>query len=425
MYLYRNERIEQDYRIAKEIYAGFGVDTDKAIEDMKKIPVSIHCWQGDDVAGFENAGGLTSGGIMTTGNYPGRARNGDELRQDIDKALSLIPGRNRVNLHAMYAETGGRKVERDEITIEHFQRWIDWAKEKGIGMDFNPTFFAHPLADSGYTLSSTDKRIRRFWIEHGKRSREIAAAIGKALNSPCVNNIWIPDGSKDIPADRITKRYILKESLDEILDRKYEEGCLIDSVESKLFGIGSESYVVGSHEFYMGYVMSRDDVILCLDAGHFHPTETIADKISSVLTFKNKLLLHVSRGVRWDSDHVVILNDDTMAIAQEIKRCNAYGRVYIALDFFDASINRITAWVTGARATLKAVMYSLLEPTHLLTEAEENGNPGDRLALMEEFKTLPFGAVWNRYCAENNVPVGTAWIEEVKKYEEDVLSLRK
>jgi len=343
----------------------------------------------------------------------------------MDKALSLIPGKNRVNLHAMYAETNGKKVDRDEITVEYFQRWIDWAKDKGIGIDFNPTFFAHPLADSGYTLSSTDDKVRRFWIEHGKRSREIAAAIGKALNSPSVNNIWIPDGSKDLPADRITKRRILKESLDEILEHEYSSDYLVDAVESKLFGIGSESYVVGSHEFYMGYVVSRDNVILCLDAGHFHPTETIADKISSILTYKDELLLHVSRGVRWDSDHVVIFNDDTLAIAQEIKRCNAYGKVHFALDFFDASINRITAWVTGTRAALKAIMYSLLEPTHLLVEAEENGNLGNRLALMEEFKALPYGAVWNKYCADKNVPVGTDWLEEVRKYENEVLSLRK
>lgn len=425
MFSFSNDMIEQAYKTAKEIYAAYGVDTDKVMEEMKKIPVSIHCWQGDDVVGFENVGGTSGGGIMATGNYPGRARNGDELRKDMDKALSLIPGKNRVNLHAMYAETDGKKVDRDEITIEHFERWVDWAKEKGIGIDFNPTFFAHPLADSGYTLSSPEESIRKFWIEHGKRSREIAAAIGKALNSPCVNNIWIPDGSKDLPADRIEKRRILKESLDEILDEKYSNDNLVDAVESKLFGIGSESYVVGSHEFYMGYVMSRDDVILCLDAGHFHPTETIADKISSVLTYKDELLLHVSRGVRWDSDHVVIFNDDTLAIAQEIKRCNAFGKVHFGLDFFDASINRITAWVTGTRAALKAIMYSLLEPTHLLVEAEQNGNLGNRLALMEEFKTLPYGAVWNKYCADNNVPVGATWLDEVKKYEEDVLSLRK
>ena len=425
MFLYSSDKIEQAYKAAKEIYAEYGVDTDKVMEDMKKIPVSIHCWQGDDVAGFENVSGTSGGGIMATGNYPGRARNGDELRQDMDKALSLIPGKNRVNLHAMYAETNGKKVDRDEITVEHFQRWIDWAKDKGIGIDFNPTFFAHPLADSGYTLSSTDDKVRRFWIEHGKRSREIAAAIGKALNSPSVNNIWIPDGSKDLPADRITKRRILKESLDEILEHEYSSDYLVDAVESKLFGIGSESYVVGSHEFYMGYVVSRDNVILCLDAGHFHPTETIADKISSILTYKDELLLHVSRGVRWDSDHVVIFNDDTLAIAQEIKRCNAYGKVHFALDFFDASINRITAWVTGTRAALKAIMYSLLEPTHLLVEAEENGNLGNRLALMEEFKALPYGAVWNKYCADKNVPVGTDWLEEVRKYENEVLSLRK
>lgn len=286
-------------------------------------------------------------------------------------------------------------------------------KRKGIGIDFNPSFLNHPLADSG-TLASTDDNIRKFWIEHGKRSREIAAAIGKALNTPSVNNIWIPDGSKDLPADRLTQRRILKESLDEVLSQKYNSEYLIDTVESKLFGIGSESYVVGSHEFYMGYVFSRDDVVLCLDAGHFHPTETISDKLSALLTYKDELLLHVSRGVRWDSDHVVLFNDDTLAIAQEIKRCNAYNKVHFALDFFDASINRISAWVTGTRASLKAILYSLLEPTSLLVEAEQAGNFGKRLALMEEFKTLPYGAVWNKYCADNNVPVGTTWIDEVK-----------
>ena len=423
MYSYSNDKIEQAYKAANEIYAAYGVDTDKAMEELKKIPVSIHCWQGDDVAGFENLGG-SSGGIMATGNYPGRARNGEELRQDMDKALSLIPGKNRVNLHAMYAETNGKKVGRDEITFEHFEKWVEWAKEKGIGIDFNPSFLNHPLADSG-TLASTDDNIRKFWIEHGKRSREIAAAIGKALNTPSVNNIWIPDGSKDLPADRLTQRRILKESLDEVLSQKYNSEYLIDTVESKLFGIGSESYVVGSHEFYMGYVFSRDDVVLCLDAGHFHPTETISDKLSALLTYKDELLLHVSRGVRWDSDHVVLFNDDTLAIAQEIKRCNAYNKVHFALDFFDASINRISAWVTGTRASLKAILYSLLEPTSLLVEAEQAGNFGKRLALMEEFKTLPYGAVWNKYCADNNVPVGTTWIDEVKKYEDTVLSLRK
>ena len=420
------EKIERAYEIAKEAYAQFGVDTDTVLEEMKKIQISLHCWQGDDVAGFENHAGKTSGGgIMATGNYPGKARNADELRQDINKALSLIPGKHRVNLHAMYAETGGEAARRDELSYTHFEKWVTWAKKNGIGLDFNPTFFAHPLSDSGFTLSSTDDKIREFWVEHGKRCREIAARIGKELNSPCVNNLWVPDGFKDLPADRIIRRRILKESLDEIMKEKYNGKFFIDAVESKLFGIGSESYVVGSHEFYMGYVMSRDDVILCLDAGHFHPTETIADKVSSILTYKNELLLHVSRGVRWDSDHVVIFNDDIMAIMKEIKRCNAYNRVHIALDFFDGSINRITAWVTGTRATMKAVLFSLLEPTELLADAERSGNYGNRLAYMEEFKALPYAAVWNKYCLEANVPVGAKWIDEVKKYEDTVLAKRK
>ena len=425
MYQQNENMVMESYLTAKKTYARLGVDTDKVIEEMKKIPISLHCWQGDDVAGFEDAGGSSGGGIMATGNYPGRARNADELRQDMDIALSLIPGTHRVNIHAMYAETKGKSVARNELGFEHFEGWVKWAKEKGIGLDFNPTFFAHPLADSGFTLSSTEKKVRDFWIEHGKRSREIAAKIGAELGTPCVNNLWIPDGLKDTPANRIIYRKILKESLDEIYGEKYDKNCLIDSVESKLFGIGSESYVVGSHEFYMGYVLTNRDIMLCLDAGHFHPTETISDKISALLTFTDELLLHVSRGVRWDSDHVVIFNDETAAIAHEVKRSGAYDRVHFALDFFDASINRITAWVTGTRAVLRAIMFSLLEPTHLLSEAEENGNYGNRLALREEFNALPHAAVWNKYCLDSNVPVGPAWLEEVRKYEQSVLFERK
>lgn len=425
MFELNRDKVNQAYEAAKEVYAQYGVDTEKVKAEMKKIRISLHCWQGDDVAGFESSEGLSGGGIMATGNYPGRARDGDELRQDLNKALSLIPGKHKVNLHAIYAETGGKPVGRDALSIEHFQNWVDWAREKGIGLDFNPTFFSHPLADSGYTLANPDNGIRKFWIEHGKRSREIAAKMGEALKTPCVNNIWIPDGSKDIPADRITRRQILKEALDEVLAPQFNPEHLVDAVESKLFGIGSESYVVGSHEFYMGYVFSNPKVILCLDAGHFHPTENIYDKISSILTYKDQLLLHVSRGVRWDSDHVVLFNDDTLAIMQEIQRGNAFGRVHIALDFFDASINRITAWVTGTRAALKAILYAMLEPTHLLVEAENNGNFGNRLALLDEFKALPFAAVWNNYCQENDVPVGAAWLDEVKSYEDTVLALRK
>lgn len=424
MFKYNPENINKSYEQAKEVYASFGVDTQDVLKKMDKIQISLHCWQGDDVTGFEKGiDGLSGGGIMATGNYPGKARNGEELRSDLEKALSLIPGKHRVNLHTIYAETEGKFVERDELSPEHFKNWIAWAKEKGIGLDFNPSFFSHKMADSGFTLSSKDKEVRSFWIRHGKKSREIAAAIGKALGSPCVNNIWIPDGSKDLPADRIGYRKILKESLDEVLEQKYDKSYLLDAVESKLFGIGSESYVVGSHEFYMGYAVANK-VMLCLDAGHFHPTEGIADKISSMLLYLDELLLHVSRGVRWDSDHVVILNDDLLAIAQEAKRCDAFDRIHYALDFFDASINRITAWVTGTRAALKSILISLLEPTQLLTDAEDKGNFGNRLALMEEFKSLPFSAVWNKYCLEKGTPVGTAWLESVGEYEEDVLKKR-
>jgi len=418
------KNIEKNYEYAKEVYAGFGVDTDKVLEEMKDIRISLHCWQGDDVTGFEGLDGLSGGGILATGSYPGKARNGEELRQDLEMALSLIPGKHRVNLHALYAETGGKKVERDELEVEHFRRWIDWAREKGLGLDFNPSYFSHAMADTGFTLSSKDKEVRNFWIRHSHRCRDIAAEMGKALGTPCVNNVWIPDGFKDLPADRLAHRQILKEALDEVFEKKYSKEHLVDAVESKLFGIGSEAYVVGSHEFYMGYALTRD-VILCLDAGHFHPTETISDKISALLAYKDELLLHVSRGVRWDSDHVVILNDDLLSIASELKRCKAYNKVHFALDFFDASINRITAWVTGTRAALKAVMISLLEPTDLLVREEEDGRLGNRLALMEEFKSLPFTAVWNKYCYDQDTPVGVNWLSEAGKYEESVLLKRQ
>ena len=422
--IYKERDINDSYERAKELYGSFGVDTDRVLEDIKKIPISIHCWQGDDVGGFEvDADGVLGGGILATGNYPGKARNAEELRQDLDKAMSLIPGKHRVNLHASYAETEGKFVERDELEPRHFEKWIAWAKEKGIGLDFNPTFFSHRMADSGYTLASKDKEVRDFWIRHAKRCREIGAYMGKALGTPCVNNIWIPDGSKDLPADRMGYREILKDSLDEILEEKYDRRYLLDAVECKLFGIGSEAYVVGSHEFYMGYALTRG-TLLCLDAGHFHPTETVSDKISSLLTYIDELLLHVSRGVRWDSDHVVILNDEVFAIAQELKRCNAFHRVHFGLDFFDASINRISAWVIGTRASLKAIMMALLEPTHLLREAEDNGDLGRRLALMEEFKSLPFSAVWDKYCLDQGVPVGAEWLNRVDEYEKQVLSQR-
>ena len=421
-----SEKILTDYERAKEVYKDFGVDTDEVLNKMKRISISLHCWQGDDVTGFEEATkGMGGGGILATGNYFGRARNGDELRSDLEFAMSLIPGKHKVNLHAIYAETDGKRVDRDELSIDHFEKWLKWAKEKDIGLDFNPTFFAHPKAQSGYTLSSTDRGVRKFWIKHGIKSREIASQIGKELKKTCINNIWIPDGSKDFTVKRYEHRKILKESLDEIFAASVDKTYLVDSVESKLFGIGSEAFVVGSHEFYMGYVFtSKHDIAICFDLGHFHPTESVADKISSVLAFSKKVLLHLSRGMRWDSDHVVVLNDEVMSVSQEVKRADAFDRVFFALDFFDASINRITAWVTGARAALKSILYALLEPTHLLNEAEEEGDFGKRLALLEEFKTLPFGAVWNKFCYESNVPVGSSWLEKVKEYEDKVLKSR-
>ena len=419
------KNIDENYRQARDTYAVYGIHTDEVLKKLDEIRISLHCWQGDDVTGLEaGEGRQKSDGTLATGNYPGRARNGDELRQDLDKALSLIPGRHKVSLHAMYAETGGESVDRDKLSADHFRKWIDWAKSGNIGLDFNSTYFSHDMAASGYTLSSRDEKVRRFWIEHTKRCREIAAAMGKELGVPCVNNIWIQDGSKDLPADRIGHRKILRESLDEVFADRFDKRHLLDSVECKLFGIGFESYTVGSHEFYMGYALNNKDVMLCLDMGHFHPTESVADKISSLLAFDKNLLIHVSRGVRWDSDHVVILNDDLVALMQEVKRCNAFDRVYFGLDFFDASINRITAWVTGARAALKAILFALLEPTEILIEEEKKGNLGNRLALMEEFKTLPFGAVWNKYCLDKGVPAGADWLEDVKGYEEDVLSKR-
>ena len=419
------QNVEKSYELAREAYAEYGVDTDAVLKEMAGTTLSLHCWQGDDVTGFE-AGkeGLSDGGILATGNYPGKASNGEELRADLELALSLIPGRHRVNLHAIYAETGGKFVDRDQLEPEHFQAWIDWAAEHQLGLDFNPTFFSHPLAASGFTLASKDEQTRQFWIEHAKRSRAIAAEIGRQLGSPCVNNLWVPDGSKDLPSGRLDHRQLLKDSLDQIYEQHYDPTHLWDAVESKLFGIGSEAYVVGSHDFYLAYVMNKD-LLLCLDLGHFHPTENIADKISALLPFKERLLLHVSRGVRWDSDHVVILNDEVLALMQEIKRCQAFNRVSLALDFFDASINRITAWVTGARATLKAALFARLEPTTHLLAAEAKGDFGERLALMEEFKTLPFAAVWNKYCQEQNVPVGAAWLAQVKEYEEKILLHRK
>ena len=416
-------KINEGYAYARKAYGAFGIDTDAVLEKMKERQISLHCWQGDDINGFElNAGGA-SGGIMSTGNYPGKARNGDELRSDYEKAFSLIPGKHRVNLHAIYAETGAEIVGRDRLTVEHFRKWIDWAKKLDVAIDFNPTCFGHPMAASGLTLSSRDENVRQFWIRHVMVCREIACAIGKELGKACVMNIWVPDGFKDAPADRIGYRMLMKKSLDEIFAVKYDRKYLIDAIESKLFGLGVESCTVASHEFIMGYGL-KNNITMCFDMGHFHLTESIADKISAALLFADDLLMHVSRPVRWDSDHVVILNDDLLAVAQEVKRCNAFDRIYYALDFFDGSINRITAWVTGTRAALKSIMIALLEPTGMLVDEENKGNFGNRLALTEEFKALPFGAVWDKFCSDMGVPVGADWLEDVKEYEKNVLTKR-
>ncbi len=415
--------IEKAYEWARERYAGMGVDTERALELLLHVPISLHCWQGDDVGGFENDLGLTGGGIQATGNYPGKARTADELRADLECALSLIPGKHRLNLHAIYAETHGRRIERNQLGPEHFTGWIDWAGSNGLGMDFNGTFFSHPKAADGFTLSSRDEGVRRFWVDHGIACRKIGATFGRKLGSPCITNLWIPDGLKDTPVDRKTPRAILKRSLDEVFAENLDARFHLDAVESKLFGIGSESYVVGSHEFYLGYAIENHK-LLCLDAGHFHPTEGIADKLSSVLTYLDAVLLHVSRGVRWDSDHVVILSDELRAIAEEIVRGDYLSRVHIGLDFFDASINRVAAWVIGTRSMLKALLIALLEPIALLREREIGGDYTARLALLEELKTMPCGAVWDYYCLRQNVPVGAAWLEEVRAYERIVLARR-
>ena len=417
-----DKTVEQSFGLAREAYSALGVGVNSALDVLASVPISMHCWQGDDVGGFESAGAELGGGLAVTGNYPGKARTADELRTDLEKAYSLIPGKHRLNLHAMYCETGGKKVERNKLEARHFARWMDWAKSQRIGLDFNPTCFAHPKAADGLTLTHPDEGIRRYWIEHAAACRRIGAAFGQALGKPCVTNLWIPDGSKDVPADRKGPRERLKSSLDEIFAEPMDPSLNLDSLEGKLFGIGSESYVPGSHEFYLAYAMANSKV-LCLDAGHFHPTEMVADKISSVLTFLDEILLHVSRGVRWDSDHVVTLTDDLLAIAREIV-CNGYlSRVHVGLDYFDASINRVAAWVIGMRNMLKALLIALLEPA-ALRRAEEDGDFTSRLALMEESRSLPWGAVWDYYCLRQNAPVGQTWLGVVKDYERRVLSKR-
>jgi len=420
------KNISTAYRLAREIYAEQGVDTEGAIRRALEVPISLHCWQADDVRGLETPReGLDGGGIMATGAYPGRARNGDEMRADLDQAISLLPGTHRLNLHAFYAETGSKSVDRDALEPEHFSRWLGWAKANRIGVDFNPTYFAHPLANSGFTLSNADRAIRKFWIAHGQASRRIAEHFAKKLGGVCVNNHWAPDGTKDSPADRWSPRARLAESLDAILkDDSVDRRRCVDAVEGKLFGLGSEDYVVGSQEFYSSYAQSRN-VVLCLDLGHYHPTESVADKVSALMQFHPRILLHTSRPVRWDSDHVVILDDPVRALFLEIARGDAWKRVFVALDFFDASINRIAAYVIGARATRQAILLGLLDPTKALKGAELGGRGHERLALMEQAKAMPWSAVWDELCQREDVPVGAAWLKDVAGYEEKILAERR
>ena len=405
---------------AKEQYAALGVDVDKALETLKKVRISMHCWQGDDVLGFDSDS--LSGGIATTGNYPGRARNPEELMADIKKAYSLIPGKHKLNLHASYRITD-EKVDRDKIEPKHFQAWVDFAKEEGIGLDFNPTFFSHPKASDNMTLSHPDKAVRDFWIEHGKASRKIADYFGEQLGITCLDNVWIPDGTKDVPADRLGPRMRLKDSLDQIFSVKYNPEHVKDAIEGKVFGIGVESYTVGYHEFYMNYA-SKNGLMCLLDTGHYHPTEVVSDKISSMLLFNDNLALHVSRPVRWDSDHVIKLTDELKEIAEELVRCNGLDRTFIALDFFDASINRIAAWVVGMRNMQKALLYALLTPNKALKEKQDAFQFTDVLVGLEEQKTLPFGEVWAEFCRRENAPQDREWFQDVKQYEQDVLFKR-
>lgn len=410
------------YSYARERYLALGVDTEAALRTLSRTPISLHCWQGDDVGGFEASGTELGGGLAVTGSYPGKARTPQELRADLEKAFALIPGSHRLNLHACYAERRSA-VDRDAYTVDEFRGWIDWCAEHGLGLDFNPTFFAHPLAKDGVTLSHRDPAIRDFWVEHGKACRRIAAQAGCELGSPVTTNFWIPDGSKDLPFDRRAPRERLAEALDAIFAEPVDEAWCRDAVESKLFGIGSESYVVGSHEFYLGYTITRSKHY-CLDAGHFHPTESIGDKISAILQFTPGLLLHVSRGVRWDSDHIVLLDDATRAIMEELVRGEWLERVALGLDYFDASVNRVAAWVLGTRNTQKALLQALLEPHDALRSAENRGDTTSRLALMEEGKAMPFGLVWDEFCERHGVPAGLGWMDEIRRYESDVLSQR-
>ncbi|ATV44231.1 L-rhamnose isomerase [Pectobacterium sp. CHL-2024] len=415
--------IEAAWQLAKARYASLNVDVEAVLEQLDQIPVSMHCWQGDDVAGFENTGGPLTGGIQATGNYPGKASTPDELRADLEQAFALIPGPKRLNLHAIYLEST-QPVARNEIAPEHFSTWVEWAKRHQLGLDFNPTCFSHPLSADGFTLSHPDEKVRRFWIEHCQASRRISAYFGRELGTPSVMNIWVPDGMKDLTIDRLAFRQRLLSALDEVIAEPLDQAHHIDAVESKLFGIGAESFTVGSSEFCLGYAASRGTA-LCLDAGHFHPTEVISDKISSAILYVPRLLLHVSRPVRWDSDHVVLLDDETQAIAHEIVRHKLLNRVHIGLDFFDASINRIAAWVIGTRNMKKALLRALLEPTETLRTLEQNGDYTARLALLEEQKSLPWQAVWEHYCQRHDVIPGSEWLQQVRQYEETILTQRQ
>jgi len=420
----QSKSITQAYAVAKERYAKLGVDTEKALKQLKNVSLSLHCWQADDVAGFESTdSALSGGGIQTTGNYPGKASTIAEMRDDLELVYGLIPGKHRFNMHAIYGDFGGKSVDRDEIEPEHFSSWVDWANGLGIALDFNSTCFSHPKADGGFTLSSLDKGIRDFWIEHVNRSREISAYMGRSTGSRCIHNIWIPDGSKDLTINRLKHRELLRDSLDTIFEKELDPEEMTDSIESKLFGIGSEAFVVGSHEFYMAYGISRNKMIL-IDMGHFHPTEQVGDKISSLFTFVNELMFHFSRGLRWDSDHVIILNDELELVTHEIVRAKALSKVNVGLDFFDASINRIGAYVTGTRATQISFLKALLEPVDKIRAYEEAGNGYAKLALMEEAKLMPFADVWNYYCLQNEVPVGTELLDTILQYEKKVLSGR-
>ena len=413
------QNIRQAYALAVERYADIGIDVEMVMQQLQGVQLSLHCWQADDVTGFESAGELT-GGIQATGNYPGKARNIDELRADVLKAASLIPGKHRLNLHEIYGDFGGKFVDRDEVEPAHFESWMQWAAENNMKLDFNSTSFSHPKSGD-LSLAHPDEGIRSFWIEHTKRCRAVAEEMGKRQGDPCIMNLWVHDGSKDITVNRMRYRALLKDSLDQVFATEYQH--MKDCIESKVFGIGLESYTVGSNDFYIGYA-AQNQKIITLDTGHFHPTESVADKVSSMLLYVPELMLHVSRPVRWDSDHVTIMNDETLDLCKEIVRCDALDRVHVGLDYFDASINRIGAYVIGSRATQKCMLQALLEPLHLLRKYEANGQGFERLALLEECKSLPWNAVWDMFCLKNNVPVGESFIAEVQKYEAEITSKR-